>query len=453
MPADLDLLGPGAAGAPRAIASSDPSITATIQFPDAADTWMQDCVNNTAGTGTPYVAEWANRLMQQLRRVIRISGVPLPYADDLLGFAIQQGLQWIGTFGGAANALTAIMVPASTVLVSGMEVKGIVGFTNTHATTLNVNGIGAFPVTKADGTPLAGGEMVAGGVASFVYTGSGFVLLTPAPSVFVPVIPTPNWFVDPVNGTDAPGQGMASGTQAFKTKQYGANAIAKFFSASPVSIGVAGGTDAGLVIPQSLISGWNWTGAGAGSSTISAANGDATQGVCVHFTGGSTGSVAGFAMSGPQGGIVADADSTVSVGTNNFSNCGVNGAIASIRGSFVFVGGLTGGASATIAETGTNNSLLLAASGGTVEVGRIDSGGVHFSATLNVTGATMTAATAQASPFGTIAFTSSVVTWAGTPNGARHLVDQGRIITGSGTPTTYVPGSTAGSAPNGGIIT
>jgi hypothetical protein len=77
-----DCLGAGAAGAARTLPSSDSSILSTIAYPYPDDTWFKDCVANTPGTGTPFVAEFFNRFLQQVRRVIRNAGVTVNNADD-----------------------------------------------------------------------------------------------------------------------------------------------------------------------------------------------------------------------------------------------------------------------------------------------------------------------------------------------------------------------------------
>ena len=121
---DIDLLGPGDAGAARTLTSSDSTVTAAIAHPDADDTWFADCGANTAGTGTPLVAKFLNRWLQQIRRLVRNSGIPLSNADDdMLGQAIQtESCNWAGTFGGTANALTATLTPVPPTLTVGMRV-------------------------------------------------------------------------------------------------------------------------------------------------------------------------------------------------------------------------------------------------------------------------------------------------------------------------------------------
>ena len=78
----VDLLGPGDAGAPRTVGSTDANIVAQLASPNAADTFFADCVASVPGTGTPINQKWTNRLLQQIRRAIRNAGVTQNNADD-----------------------------------------------------------------------------------------------------------------------------------------------------------------------------------------------------------------------------------------------------------------------------------------------------------------------------------------------------------------------------------
>lgn len=70
---------------------------------------------------------------------------------------------------GAVNALVVNLQPAPTALVDGMLVETQVAVTNTGATTLNLNGLGAKPVLGAAHAALQGGELPAGGKAEFMW--------------------------------------------------------------------------------------------------------------------------------------------------------------------------------------------------------------------------------------------------------------------------------------------
>ncbi len=177
-----DLLGPADAGAPRTAAT-----TTDVTNPNAADTWFVNCTSNTPGTGTPIVAKWTNRLLQQIRRVIRLSGIPLANADDdMLGQAIQSGSgNWAGTFGGSANALTATLSPVPTSLLAGTVIAGQVASNNNAVTTINANSLGAITMYRSDGVAFGGGELVIGGDIEGIYDGTNVQLLSQLPMSFI----------------------------------------------------------------------------------------------------------------------------------------------------------------------------------------------------------------------------------------------------------------------------
>ena len=112
-----DLLGPADAGAVNTLTT-----TTDVSNPAAGDTWFQDCTANNPATGSNMPSKFMDRLLQQVRRVIRLSGIPLNNSnDDMLGQAIQSGASnWAGAFGGTANALTATLSPAPTTLIPGL---------------------------------------------------------------------------------------------------------------------------------------------------------------------------------------------------------------------------------------------------------------------------------------------------------------------------------------------
>jgi hypothetical protein len=81
---------------------------------------------------------------------------------------------------GVANMM-AITVPAPLVVayVAGLPLQVQVAATNTSAMTLNVNGLGAVPVTAPDGTQLAAGSIVIGAIMPLQYDGARFQYLGP----------------------------------------------------------------------------------------------------------------------------------------------------------------------------------------------------------------------------------------------------------------------------------
>ena len=80
--------------------------------------------------------------------------------------------------GGTANAQTFTSGLNYTTVPTGLVVKLKIGpaLTNTGATTLNMDGIGAVAVKDQLGVDLAAGMLVAGGYVEFLYDGTNWVL-------------------------------------------------------------------------------------------------------------------------------------------------------------------------------------------------------------------------------------------------------------------------------------
>lgn len=101
----------------------------------------------------------------------------------------------VQTSAGSANAQTLTYTIAPTAYVAGDCYAFIVGasLTNTGATTLNVNGLGAKNIWLA-GNALVGGEIQAGHIAVVRYDGTQFQLtsraVSPAAAGFTPADPT-----------------------------------------------------------------------------------------------------------------------------------------------------------------------------------------------------------------------------------------------------------------------
>ena len=86
---------------------------------------------------------------------------------------------------GSANSIVAALSPVPSALTQGMTVAITVANSNTGATTLNLNGLGAKNVTR-NGNALTGGEMMAGQNYLFSYNGTIWNLQTaPANSTLV----------------------------------------------------------------------------------------------------------------------------------------------------------------------------------------------------------------------------------------------------------------------------
>lgn len=85
---------------------------------------------------------------------------------------------------GAANALiVTVNAPQVVTYGAGLTLLVQVAATNTGATTINVNGLGAVSIKTSSLSALAAGQIVAGGIYQFVHDGTQFQLQTQASSV------------------------------------------------------------------------------------------------------------------------------------------------------------------------------------------------------------------------------------------------------------------------------
>ena len=103
------------------------------------------------------------------------------YADTAAALAIQGNSAGYAADTGSANTYAVTLSPAPPTLVAGLTVRFKVANTNTGASTLNVNGLGAGAIKRGDGTTaLIAGDLVAGQVATVLYDGTNFQLLAMA---------------------------------------------------------------------------------------------------------------------------------------------------------------------------------------------------------------------------------------------------------------------------------
>jgi len=128
--------------------------------------------------------------------MMNVLGIDISDDGDLAEFttnltdAIMQCVRG-GDYGadtGAVNALVVTLSPAPTALVVGQPVLTKVGNTSTGAATLNLNGLGAAPITY-NGAALGAGALVAGRLYLMFYDGAAFEMVS-APSGGSASLPT-----------------------------------------------------------------------------------------------------------------------------------------------------------------------------------------------------------------------------------------------------------------------
>jgi len=94
----------------------------------------------------------------------------VPQITSLLQMMQTDATNYAGLAGGTANAITATLSPAPASYSDYLLVTVRVANTNTGSVSLNVNGLGAVPVIGLGHQVLQGGELLAGGFATFAYS-------------------------------------------------------------------------------------------------------------------------------------------------------------------------------------------------------------------------------------------------------------------------------------------
>ena len=100
---------------------------------------------------------------------------------------------------GTANSYAiAFSSPTTVSYAAGLTLQFLAGNTNTGASTLNVNGLGAQTIVGPTGSALTAGAIVAGTVISVVYNGTTFQYAPcPGPGY---TLNTTTWLWDPPTG-------------------------------------------------------------------------------------------------------------------------------------------------------------------------------------------------------------------------------------------------------------
>lgn len=180
-----DILGP--ANAPGAV-TERPGDTRTFGL---ADSWFRDCSSPTAEDGTDLQAGFLNSVIANLRALVRVNGkrnggdIPVVYElganDNLIAASVQQLIQrgqiQYGVDTGAANALAVSFTPAVIEYKPGLTLRVKVKNSVTGAATISVNGLYEVAIKRTNGAPLSDGDLVADGIAEFVYDGEAFQLV------------------------------------------------------------------------------------------------------------------------------------------------------------------------------------------------------------------------------------------------------------------------------------
>ncbi len=118
-------------------------------------------------------ADWLNAYQSELIAVLEAAGISPSKANNAQLLAAINALieSRVGDYvvaGGTANAITAVLVPATTSSNANTSFRFKAPATNTAGVTLDAGG-GAKPLVREDGTPMQAGDILAGMVVSVVY--------------------------------------------------------------------------------------------------------------------------------------------------------------------------------------------------------------------------------------------------------------------------------------------
>lgn len=160
----------------------------------------RDTSANLAGV-TPALSELAHDVTNDRLRIgngTTQGGIIMPKAIDLISNYFTAA-----TAGGSANALTLDLPVNAPAYTQNMVVRFKASATNTGATTIDVDGLGAKNIYKiSNGTigALAAGDIIIGGMYEIVYDGAQFQLL----NVEVPDVSAAGWeFISAANAASA----------------------------------------------------------------------------------------------------------------------------------------------------------------------------------------------------------------------------------------------------------
>ncbi|MFC3638237.1 hypothetical protein ACFONL_12785 [Camelimonas fluminis] len=268
--------------------------------------------------------------------------------------AVQSGKWNYAIAAGTANALTVTLdpAPASYAALTGAPIRIKVAANNTGAVTLNVNGLGAKAITRADGTALAANDLVAGAILDFVYDGTSFQV-SGLMSVFIPATGVQMFFSPgTVNWT------VPAGVTRIKVRIWAAGGGGG--GSTSTTSGGAGGNGGGYreatinvtpgqVIPITVGAG-GIGGTGTGSPLNGAAGGSSSVGALATATGGGGGN-------GGSGTTYGTASMTQ--GSSSGAGWGVDGMFAANASPF----GSTPTGSGGGGSYGTTNSAITVTQG------------------------------------------------------------------------------------------
>src|SRR6516162_224708 len=343
-------------------------------------------------------------------------------------------------------------VPAS--LAVGMVFDIKVANTTTAAVNLQLNGGASIAAVRTDGSPMVGGNLVAGENYFFIYNGVNFTSTIPP----IPAAPPQTVFYVRTDGNDSNDGFSNTPSHAFLTLQGAVNAIqARYISQAGVTIRVADGTyNSGIGVGGSYIAGWNVIGntASPGNVIIVATSTNPASYVsgAPYGTGASSSvgarlTLSGFTFQSYDPNVFAVDGGYITISNCNFT-APVDGNSAIIAGGgYLFMSGTCSFSGATHCA-----SIFSASNSGILTLGSYNVYQVN-NLTFNISGSPSVDETAGAFTSGVIGIENRAVTFTGgTPVGNQYNTSTAGGIFFSTGVTTIFPGTLAGVVTSPGWI-
>lgn len=129
-------------------------------------------------TGTRVTSKWLNDVQEELCSLVESAEALNPNRRIQLLRAVRaQRMNWVGIFGGSANALVAslgsdALAPASWDELVGVPIRGIISVSNTGPATLAIGDLPPVAIKTGDGSALGLGAMPASAIAVLTYDGA-----------------------------------------------------------------------------------------------------------------------------------------------------------------------------------------------------------------------------------------------------------------------------------------
>jgi hypothetical protein len=263
--------------------------------------------------------------------------------------------------GGTANAVTATLDPALTgALVDGMKFNIIWAATNTTGVTLALNGAAAVSVLDASGAALVPGALVSGLMASLIFTGGAFRILSAGADAGAGLGPQVQTFT--ASGTWTKPAGYDPDHPVLVRLWGGGGSGARNTGINTCGSGGGGAYSERFFrmadLPSSVAVSIGAGGAARSTTQNGANGGDTTFGTLLTAYGGGGGLTTGG--SGGGGGMLSAANlgasGTFGPAPSGFPNAGGAAGVAGSPGVVgqhsVYGGGGAGGCSATVAAAG-----------------------------------------------------------------------------------------------------